>query len=144
MFKKIFSITLVVGILVFVSLALILSCKKKTTTTPSTPTGNITFWSDGARGQICQGGCGSCPQTGPWRVINVNIDGKLVGQITTFQTVAPGSCVQSNQLLVVSTTQGQHSVSFTDNCCTGAASGCLYSFTDNINLTSDCYVYCVH
>ena len=113
-------------IIVFVLLALIFSCKKKTT---PTPTGNITFWSD-------DNYCGSIANA---RIIYVSLDGVSVGQISNFQSIPPSSCVQSNVFLVVSTTQGSHTLTFTDNCCPT----CTYrwSATATINLTSDCYVY---
>ncbi len=110
-------------IILFVFLALIFSCKKKT------PNGNITFWSDDPDANY------NPPNN---RVIYVSIDGiQQAGQISNFQSIAPSSCVQSNLLFTVSTTQGQHTLTFTDN----GLSYQKWSVTETIGLYSDCYVY---
>ncbi|HTA62167.1 MAG TPA: hypothetical protein VK835_06920 [Bacteroidia bacterium] len=119
-------------LIVFIFLAAIFSCKKKE---PPTPMGYITFWSDDAS-----------PNCHPPsnRVIYVSMDGQSIGQISNFQSTAPSSCAQSNMLLVVSATQGVHSLTFTDNCnCNNCPSTWAWSATGTVHLTSDCYVFYV-
>ncbi|MHB8259280.1 MAG: hypothetical protein ACYDEC_03350 [Bacteroidia bacterium] len=111
-------------VIVYVFLVLIFSCTKKnqygqTTSNGKIKTGSVVFWSD---------------DPSPNRVIYVSIDGILqVGNISNYQTVAPSSCVQSNTLFMVSTTQALHYISFTDNISSWSASS-------QINLYSDCYI----
>jgi hypothetical protein len=97
-------------------------CKKKV----PTPTGKITFWSD-----VTNEWCG---QVGNPKIIYISIDGKNVGQVSNYQSVAPSSCVQSNTLLIVEVAQGAHTISFTQNCNN-------HTWSDKINLSSGCFVY---
>jgi hypothetical protein len=113
-------------IIFFISLTFVISCKKDTTSPTPTPKGNITFWSNATNEW--------CGTVGNPKIIYVSVDGNSVGQISKYQSVAPSSCVQSNDLLVIQVTQGNHTVSFTQNCNN-------HTWTDQINLTSDCYVY---
>lgn len=104
--------------LVFLGLGLLLitfSCKKEKD--EPTPDGKITFWISR------DNGCGS---------VDVSIDGTSVGKISNWQTTAPASCVSSNILLTVTTKQGTKSVTFKNSCRT---------WTESINLNSDCFVY---
>lgn len=94
------------------------ACKKKDTSEP--PQGRIVFWLSK------NNGCGP---------VTVIMDGKNVGQIATWQAMAPSNCNSSNLYLVVPTTQGMKNITFKNNCETRVV---------NVDLNSDCYIYNIH
>jgi hypothetical protein len=83
----------------------------------SKPKGSITFWIS------FDNGCGP---------VSVAIDGNNSGTITNWQTIAPSACTGSNTLLNVQTTQGKHDVRFKNGC---------KEWVQELNLTSDCFIY---
>lgn len=98
---------------VFFILVAFVSCSRQPLPRPST----ITFWVDR------DFGCG---------FTSVEINGQYVGDLTRWQGFRPNPCSANGNTLAVNTFQGPLSIRFTNNCA---------SWTEQLNLVNDCFVY---